>query len=192
MTIMIIGLVLFLGTHGIRIYADGWRSALIAKRGEATWQGMFSVISLVGFILIIWGYGDARVTTSVLWTPPVWTKHLAALLILLSFVLITVAYVPGTKIKSMIGHPMIVGVKLWAFGHLISNGNLVDVILFGAFLVWAILDFRTSRRRDKAAGTRYAVVGIQRDAIAVVIGLGVGLVFALYLHGMLIGVTPFG
>ena len=192
MTIMIIGLVLFLGMHGIRIYADGWRSAQIAKRGEAAWLGMFSVISLVGFILIIWGYGDARVTTSVLWTPPLWTKHLAALLILLSFVLITAAYVPGTRIKSIIGHPMIVGVKLWAFGHLITNGSLVDVILFGAFLVWAILDFRTSRRRDKAAGTRYAFVGVQRDAIAVVIGLAIGLVFALYLHGMLIGVTPFG
>ena len=192
MTVMLIGLVLFLGMHSVRIYADDWREAQIAKRGAAAWQGIYTIISLIGFILIIWGYGNARGTTAVLWHPPTWTIYPAAVLIVASAILITVTYVPGTKIKAVIGHPMLAGVKLWAFGHLISNGTLLDVILFGSFLVWSILDFRTSRRRDKSAGTRYEFVSYQRDAIAIVVGLVVGVVFAFYLHGRLIGVTPFG
>lgn len=192
MTIMLIGLVLFLGMHSVRIFADTWREAQIAKRGAAAWQGFYTLISLLGFIMIIWGYGDARGSTSVLWYPPVWTKYPAVLLIVASAILITATYVPGTKIKAVIGHPMLAGTKLWAFGHLITNGTLQDVILFGAFLVWAILDFRTSRQRDKRTGTRYEFVGYQRDAIAIVVGLAVGIVFAVYLHARLIGVAPFG
>ena len=191
MTILIIGLVLFLGMHSVRIYAEDWREAQINKRGKTIWLAFYALISLLGLILIIWGYGDARVETQVLWYPPVWTKHLAALSVLLGFVLIVAADVKGTMIKVKIGHPMIAGVKLWAFGHLISNGALVDVILFGSFLVWAILDFRASRQRDKAAGTTYEFLGYHRDMIVIAIGLVVGIVFVLYLHGMLIGVTPF-
>lgn len=188
---MIIGLILFLGMHSIRIYASDWRDAQVRKRGEQTWQGLYSLISILGFVLIIWGYGDARADTQMLWHPPIWTKHLAALLILPAFVLFIAAYVPGTKIKSKIGHPMIVSVKLWAFGHLITNGSLLNTILFAAFLLWSILDFRASRQRDKAAGTTYAFVGYSRDMIAITIGLAAGIVFSLYLHGMWIGVNPF-
>ena len=191
MTIMIIGLILFLGMHSVRIYANAWREEQINKRGKLIWQGFYAVVSLIGFILIIWGYGDARVETQVLWYPPVWTKHLAALLILISIIFIVAADLPGSKIKSKIGHPMIVGVKLWAFGHLITNGALVDVILFGSFLLWAILDFRAARQRDKAVGRSYEFLGYQRDILVIVIGLVIGVVFALYLHNMLIGVTPF-
>ena len=138
MTILIIGLILFLGMHSVRIFASDWREAQINKRGQKVWLAFYALISLLGFILIIYGYGEARVVTQVLWTPPVWTKHLAAVFVLLGFVLIVAADVKGTKIKAKVGHPMVAGVKLWAFGHLISNGALVDVILFGSFLVWAI------------------------------------------------------
>lgn len=191
MTIMILGLIFFLGVHSIRIYANSWRGEQINKRGKNVWQGIYTLISLLGFILIIWGYGDARVETLVLWYPPIWTKHLAALFVLISFIFFVAADLPGTKIKSKIGHPMIVGVKLWAFGHLITNGALVDIILFGSFLLWAILDFRAARQRDKENDVSYEFLGYRRDILAVAIGLVIGIVFALYFHNMLIGVTPF-
>ena len=192
MIILIIGLILFLGTHSVRIYAFDWREGQIRKRGEKVWQGIYSLISLLGFVLIIWGYGEARAETQILWNPPIWTKHLAALLTIPAFILLFTPYIPGTKIKTKIGHPMILGVKLWALAHLISNGALVDIVLFGSFLLWAILDFRASRMRDRAAGTIYIFQGYKRDVIAIIIGLVTWAVFALYLHGLLIGVKPFG
>ena len=191
MLLLIIGLILFLGMHSVRIYASDWRAEQISKRGENTWMGFYSLVSIIGFLLIIWGYGDARLDTQILWHPPAWTKHLAALLILPAFILFVAAYVPGSKIKATLGHPMILGTKLWAFAHLLSNGALVNVILFASFLLWAILDFRTSRRRDKAAGTTYEFISYSRDAIATVVGLVAWAGFSIYLHGMWIGVKPF-
>ena len=126
------------------------------------------------------------------WNPPLWTYHLSALLTVPSFILLTAAYVPGNRIRfAALGHPMVVGVKLWAFAHLVSNGRLADVLLFGSFLAWALLDFRSARRRGAgAAAAPRATVG--RDVATVVIGLAAWAVFALTLHGPLIGVRPFG
>ncbi|WP_455209105.1 NnrU family protein [Kaarinaea lacus] len=192
MLAMIAGLLLFLGTHSVRIFAEDWRNRQISQRGENTWMGLYSVIALTGFVLIVWGYGQARLAPDIIWQPPLWTKHLAAVLTLPSFILLAAAYVPGTKIKTIVGHPMILSVKLWAIAHLLANGNLADIILFGAFLLWAILDFRTSRHRDKAAGTRYQSIGISRDIIAVVVGVIAWVAFSAVLHNWLIGVKPFG
>ena len=133
-----------------------------------------------------------RKVTPLLYDPPIWTRHAAAALVLGAFVLIAAAYVKGTRIKARVGHPMIAGVKIWAFAHLIANGTLADVVLFGAFLAWAVADYLASRRRDRAAGTVYAVGPVSRDVIAVVVGLVAWAVFALWLHGPLIGVRPFG
>jgi len=192
MLTMIVGLLLFLGTHSIRVFAENWRNRQISERGEKTWQGIYSVIALAGFLLIIWGYGQARLEPLVVWQPPVWTKHLAALLTLPAFILLVAAYVPGTKIKTMIGHPMVLGVKLWALAHLLANGMLADIILFGSFLLWSVLDYRASRTRDKAAGMVYQAAGISRDIIAIVVGIFAWAAFAIVLHGWLIGVKPFG
>lgn len=192
MTLLIVGLLLFLGSHSIRIVAESWRAGQIARRGEVAWKRIFSLVSLAGFALVVYGYGQARGTPVVLWVPPLWTRHLAALLMLPSFVLIAAAYVRGNRIKAAVGHPMVAGVKVWAFAHLIANGNLADVVLFGAFLAWAIVDFIAARRRDRAAGTRYPVGRPFRDAVTVGAGLvGWGL-FAWVLHGPLIGVRLFG
>ena len=191
MVYLIIGVILFLGTHSIRIFADDWREQQISKRGEQAWQGVYSLLSLAGFILLIWGFGEARAETHFLWHPPVWTKHLAALFTLISFIFLTAVYVPGTKIKARFGHPMILGVKLWAFAHLIANGSVADVVLFGSFLLWAILDFRASRRREKHARDIPIFISYKRDAIAIIIGGALWYVFAFYLHGLLIGVKPF-
>jgi uncharacterized membrane protein len=191
MAYLIAGLVIFLGAHSVRIVADDWRAARIASWGEGKWKIVYSLVSIAGFVLIVYGYGEARLVPTVLYTPPVWTRHLAALLTLPAFILIVAAYVKGTRIKARIGHPMIVGVKLWAFAHLLSNGTLADVVLFGAFLVWAVLDYLAARRRDRAAGTVYPVGPVSRDLIAIGAGGLAWAIFAFMLHGPLIGVRPF-
>lgn len=192
MSLLILGLVLFLGAHSVRIHAGDWREAQIARLGEMRWKGVYSLISAVGLGLIIWGYGEARVNSPVLWPTPNWTRHLAALLTLPVFILLVAAYLPGSHIKAAVGHPMVAGVKLWAVAHLLANGNLSDATLFGAFLIWAVLDFITARRRDRLAGRTYPVLGWSRDAMAIVIGLVAWVLFAVYGHAWLIGVRPFG
>ena len=192
MTILILGLLIFLGAHSVRIFADGWRTRQLARLGEGKWKGLYSVVSAVGLVLIVWGYGLARAEPTILWMPPLWTRHVAALLTVPAFILIVAAYVPGNRIKAGLGHPMVAGVKVWAFAHLLANGTLAGVILFGAFLAWAMADFASARRRDRRAGTVYPAGTIARDAVAVIVGLIAWAAFAFYLHGWLIGVRPFG
>lgn len=192
MTLLILGLALFLGVHSTRIVADGWRTATIARVGEKPWKAIYSVLSIAGFVLLVIGYGAARQSPVVLYTPPVWTKHLAALLTIPAFVLLAAAYVPGNAIKRAIGHPMVAGVKLWALAHLLANGTLADVLLFGGFLAWSVLSFTAARRRDRAAGTVYRQGPASRTVVTVAIGLAAWAAFAFALHRPLIGVAPFG
>jgi len=192
MTLLIAGLIVFLGVHSVRIFADDWRTARVAAMGPLAWKAVHSVISIAGFALIVYGYGLAREAPVDLWNPPLFTRHLASLLTLPVFVLIAAAYVPGTHIRAALKHPMILGVKAWALAHLLANGRLADVVLFGAFLAWAILDFRAARLRDRKLGTTCPAKGALRDIVVVVIGLAAWAVFALMLHGPLIGVRPFG
>ena len=192
MTMLVLGLVLFLGVHSVRILADDWRAATIARRGEGAWKGVFSLISVVGLVLIVWGYGLARQQPVVLWTPPRGMNHAAALLTLIAFVLLAATYVPRNHIKARLHHPMVVGVKIWAFAHLISNGSLADVVLFGSFLAWAVLSFSAARRRDRSQDISYAPGTASGTAISVVVGIAAWAVFAFWAHGLLIGVRPFG
>ena len=193
MTALILGLVLFFGIHSARIVADGTRSAFIAKHGANAWKGLYTVLSLTGFALLVWGYGLARQQPTVLWAaPPVWTKHLAALLTLIAFVLVSAAYVPGNGLKAKLHHPMTLGVKVWAFAHLIANNTLADLLLFGGFLVWSIVLFASARRRDRAAGTSYPPGTASRSVLTVVVGVVLWTVFTFWAHRWLIGVRPFG
>jgi uncharacterized membrane protein len=192
MNLLLLGLILFLGIHSVRIFADSFRTSAIAKIGLNPWKGVYTVLSLVGFALIVHGYGQTRIEGGFLWNPPRWTNHVTALLTLFSFIFVAAAYVPGTRIKARLGHPMVMGVKVWAFAHLLSNGRVGDVVLFGAFLAWAVADYISARRRDRAAGTVYVTLGISRDIIAIVGGLVAYVVFAFWLHFWLIGVKPFG
>jgi uncharacterized membrane protein len=189
---LILGLVLFIGVHSLRIFAGSWRDAQVARMGEMPWKGVFALFSIAGLAMIAWGYGLARVDPVVLWVPPPWTRHLAALLTLPAFILLVAAYVPGSHIKAKIGHPMVAGVKIWALAHLLANGNLADVALFGAFLIWAVADFASSRRRDRLAGRSYVAQGWSRDAAVAGIGLLAWAGFAFWGHVWLIGVKPFG
>jgi len=192
MTVLILGLILFLGVHSVRIFADGWRSAQIAQRGAGAWKGRYTLVSLLGFGLILWGYGLARAQPVVLWAPQLWARHLAALLMLFSFILLAAAYVPRNGIKSWLQHPMVLSVKVWALAHLLANHTLADLLLFGSFLVWAVLDFRSARQRDRAANTVYPHGTVAGTLITVVVGVGVWALFAFWAHAWLFGVRPMG
>jgi uncharacterized membrane protein len=192
MALLVLGLVIFLGVHSVRIVADGYRSAFIARRGLGAWKGLYSIASLVGFVLIVWGYGQARQHPVVLWPPSGGAYHLGVLLTLLSFILLAAKDVPGNGIKARLHHPMVLGVKVWAFAHLLANHTLADLVLFGSFLVWSIASFAAARRRDRAAGTVYPPGRLSRTLLTVGVGVALWLVFALWLHGWLIGVRPFG
>jgi uncharacterized membrane protein len=188
----IIGLMLFFSTHSARIFAEDNRAQHIAHYGMAKWKLAYSMVSIVGLGLIVWGYGQTRLDPVYLWFPPVWTRHFAALLLLPAFILLVAAYLPGTRMKAALGHPMTLGVKLWALAHLISNGTLADVLLFGSFLAWSIAAYSSARKRDRAQGLVRASGRFSRDALAVLIGAGLWFVFARHLHAVLFGVAPFG
>lgn len=192
MTLLLLGLVIFLGVHSARIVADRWRADTIARVGEKPWKGIYSLLSIAGFVLIVIGYGAAREAPIALYAPPAWARHLAALLTVPAFVLLVAAYVPGNAVKRAVGHPMVLGVKLWALAHLLANGTLADVVLFGTFLLWAVASFTAARRRDRATGTVYPRGPVVRTVLTVVVGLLAWAVFAFALHRPLIGVAPFG
>ena len=189
---LIAGLLIFLGSHSIGVAAPDWRARQAARMGEGSWKLAYSAVSIIGLFLVIWGYGVARANPVVLWNAPAFTRHVTALLTVIGFVLVAAAYVPRTRIKAALGHPMTVGIALWALGHLLINGRLAALILFGSFLVWATLVYVVRRARDREAGRTYPAGGIARDAIAIAIGIVASGAFAFYLHGPLTGIRPFG
>ena len=191
MTLLILGLVIFLGVHSVRVFADGWRTGVLARRGENAYKGLHSLASVLGFALIVWGYGAARQQPVVVWLPPVWTRHLAALLTVPAFVLLVAAYVPGNVIKARLHHPMILGVKVWALAHLLANGNLADVLLFGSFTAWAVLSFRAARQRDRVGHVTYPAGRMGPTAVTIAAALVAWAGFAFWAHAAWIGVRPF-
>ncbi len=194
MTVLLLGLVLFLGIHSVRVVAEDWRQRRIDAMGLNGWKGAYSLVSAVGLALIVWGYGLARAEPAVLWVPPKGMAHAASLLTLVAFVLLAAAYVPRNRIKSKLRHPMVLGVKVWALAHLLSNGTLADVLLFGSFLLWAVLSFKAARRRDEEALVSGWPAHSTTPNTLTAVGIGVvaWAVFAFWAHGVLIGVRPFG
>jgi uncharacterized membrane protein len=190
MILLILGLIIFLGMHSTRVFASDWRRRQIARLGEGPWKGLYALASLIGIVLIVVGFGAARMNPVLLYAPPAWLRHLNSVFTLIAFVLVAAAYVPRNHFKQGIGHPMLAGVKAWALGHLLSIGMLHDVVLFGAFLVWAILDFAASRRRDRAAGAIYPAGTLAGDILAIVVGVIVWAAVAFWLHQLLIGMNP--
>lgn len=191
MSLLILGLLLFLGVHSVRIVAEGWRTRLRTQWGEGAWKGLYSVASIAGIVLICIGYGQARAQPVLLWPSPVWTRHLAALLMIPAFVMLVAAYVPGNAIKARLKHPMLLGVKTWALAHLLANGNVADLLLFGGFLAWAVFCYRAARRRDAAEGVVYPPGRTGPTVVTVVVGLAAFAAFAFWGHQALIGVAPF-
>ena len=190
MILLILGLAIFLGTHSIGIFAQDWRQRQILHFGAWGWKGRFALASLVGLVLIIIGFGEARTIAVLIYAPPDLLRRLNVLWTLMAFVLVAAAYVPGNRIKARIGHPMLAGVAIWAFGHLLAKGTLSDVLLFGAFLVWAVTDFVVSSVRDRRAGRVYPPGTRQGDVVTIVVGVVIWIAFAVWLHRRLIGVNP--
>ena len=191
MSYLILGLVIFLGVHSVRVVAEDWRTGVRQRMGEMPYKGIYSVLSLIGFGLIVWGFGVAREMPSMVWTPPTGMRHAASLLTLVSFVFLAAAYVPRNSIKARFHHPMVLGVKTWALAHLLANGSVAHLVLFGSFLVWAVVLFISSRRRDRAQGVQYPAGTAVATGVTVLVGLGAWARFAFVLHGLLIGIRPF-
>ena len=192
MGLLLLGLVLFLGVHSLRMVdGGGLRQRLVARFGDGGYKGLYTLLSLAGFGLIVWGFSLARQEPVLLWPVQTWARHLAAPLVLAAFVLLAAAYVPGNRIKSRLHHPMVLGVKVWALAHLLANNTLADELLFGSFLVWAVLNFRSARVRDRAAKTVYAPGSLSATLLTIVVGIVAWALFAFWGHAWLIGVRPF-
>lgn len=189
MSLLVLGLVLFLGVHSVSIVAPAWRDGQVARRGERAWKGVYALVSLVAFVLLIYGYGLARQAPVVLYSPPAALRHLALLLMLPVFPLLFAAYMPG-RIQRAAKHPMLLAVKFWAAAHLLANGTLADVLLFGAFLVWAVADRISVKRRGAPRSVPGAPPSAFNDIVALVGGLVVYVVFLFWAHHWLIGVAP--
>jgi uncharacterized membrane protein len=188
MSLLIVGLVLFLGVHSVAIVAPALRARTVQRLGEGAWKGSYALISLIGFVMICYGFGLARHTAAVVYAPPTWARHAALIVMLPVFPLLLAAYLPG-RIKSAAKHPMLAAVKLWAFAHLLANGSLADVLLFGGFLAWAVVD-RISLKRRPAQALRTAPPGPWNDVIAVILGLAIYALMIALGHLRLFGVSP--
>ena len=209
MTQLILGLILFLGAHSVRILADGWRDQTIAAYGEKAFKGVYTLVAILGFYLLVVGYGEARLQPLVLWNPPILTKHISILLMLLSSILLIATYIPRNHFKMRLKHPMVLSVKVWALSHLLANGNLADLVLFGSFLIWAVLNFRSARARDRAlllnlnvteeaAGESIAESEsahqpkLLSTIITLVGGIAIWALITFVLHAKVVGVAPMG
>ena len=209
MTQLILGLILFLGAHSVRIWADGWRNQTIEAYGEKTFKGVYALVSILGFYLLVVGYGEARLQTVALWNPPIFTKHISLLLMLFSSILLMATYIPRNHFKMRLGHPMVLSVKVWALSHLLANGNLADLVLFGSFLIWAVLNFRSARVRDRAlllnlndAEDPAAKPLTESEStnqpkllstiITLVGGMAIWALITFVLHAKIVGVSPMG
>lgn len=190
MGVLMLGLVLFLGVHSTRIVAEGWRSSMMRRLGAGTWKGLYALASLVGLGLVVWGFGLARQQPHQLWAPPFFLRHVMWLLTLVSFILLAATYVPRNAIKARLHHPMVLAVIFWAVGHLLVNGNVAHVVLFGSFLVWATLSFRAARARDRAALSLYPAGTVSGTVTTVLVGALAWAGVAFWAHGLLIGIRP--
>lgn len=185
MTLLIAGLVLFLGVHTLTTLREP-RAVLIGRIGEGPYKGLYSLVAAVGLVLIVWGFGRYRADGYIpVWDPPLGLRHLTLLLMWVSFVALAAAYAPAGKIKGLLRHPMLVGVKVWALAHLLANGDLGSVILFGSLLAWAVYDRIAVKRRGDAGAPRSGFTA--GDVIAVAVGT-VAYVAMFWLHPLLIGV----
>lgn len=188
---LLTGLALFLGIHSLQSLAPEVRQRAQLRLGVWGYKAVYASIAALGFYLIVQGYGLARIDTVQIWTPPAGIQHATLLLMWFAMVLLAASYVPGNHIKAKLRHPMTLSVKVWAFGHLLANGALADMLLFGSFLVWSILVFRAARRRDRMR-LNYSPEGNTLSTwLTVFLGTGLWAAFALGdLHLWLIGVNP--
>ncbi|MDB4837343.1 NnrU family protein [Marinomonas sp.] len=195
MLTLMVGLVIFFAVHSIRLVAPDWRETnMMGRKGMIQWRTRFGMISLLATAFIIMGYQEARLEPVWLWFPPLFTRHITSLLMLMALFFVGAAIIPKTFTRKKTGYPFLIAVKLWAVAHLLSNGNLADVILFGSFLAWSVVSYVIFRKRDRAADVKASVVipeaSIRFDFLAVSFALGSTFFIIAFLHKALIGVSP--
>lgn len=190
MLLLMLGLCVFLGVHSLRVGGDALRTQCIASLGAARFKMVYTFLSLAGFVALVYGFGLARDTPMVLWTPPPALKPVAYLLTLVSMVFIAAVYVPGNAIKARLHHPMVLSVKSWALAHLLVNGTLAHLVLFGSMLLWSMVLFKASRARDRANQVVYAPGNLASTVFTLECGIALWLLFAGWAHGWLIGIQP--
>ncbi|MDW9741411.1 NnrU family protein [Sinorhizobium meliloti] len=191
MAILVLGIIIFLGMHLVRVVAPGFRAGIIDSRGKGTWMGLYTIVSLVGLCLIIYGFSRARGETGMLYDPPTFLRHIALLLMLVAFIVLAAGFLPAGRIAVALKHPQVLSIKIWALAHLLANGETSSVLLFGSFLAWAVI-LRISLKRRERAGEKVLPVfkSARNDVLAVVIGLVAFVLFVWKLHELLIGVQP--
>jgi uncharacterized membrane protein len=190
MAMLVLGLVIFLGLHSTRIVSESGRESAIARVGEGPWKGIYSALSAIGLVLIVWGFARARYNASQLWTPPSGARHVTMLLMLVALILLASSHFKRSHTAVMTHHPMLWSVLLWSVGHLIANGSAADVLLFGAFLVWSVADLASSYARDRRNGVVYPAPQLAATAGAVAVGLVFYVVLLGGVHLWLFGVSP--
>ncbi|MBP1861156.1 NnrU family protein [Rhizobium herbae] len=191
MALLVLGIVIFLGMHLVRVVAPGLRASVIERNGKNAWMGIYTVISLIGLGLIVYGFGEARAVTGMLYNPPVFLKHISLLLMLLAFICLAAGFLPAGRIAVMVKHPQILSIKIWALAHLLANGETSSVLLFGSFLAWAVIMRISMKRRQRAGELVLPVFRSARyDLFAILIGVAAYLLFIWKLHELLIGVAP--
>jgi len=189
--VMILGLVLFFGVHTLTTQRE-MRAQVIAASGEGGYKIGYMLVSLLGFVLIVWGFAHYRATGMwEIWTPPTALKHLAVALMLPAVILVVASYIRG-RIYTRLKHPMLAGIKLWAAAHLLANGDLGSIILFGSFLGWAVFDRISLKHRADSGAPPIPVGGPSNDLIAVAVGIVAYLALAFAFHPVVIGVPVFG
>ncbi len=185
MTLLILGLVMFLGVHSVRIFAADWRDAQIAARGENAWKGLYSIAAIVGLVVLIYGYGVARDAAGTLYTPPPWGRPVLHVAMPIALVFFVASQLPMGHLKKRFGHPMLWGIIIWSAAHLLANGDAASVLLFAGFLAWSLIDLMSAKQRpnsDSSAAKAWP------DLAALIIGFGVTGIFAAFMHQWLIGV----
>jgi uncharacterized membrane protein len=191
LAVMILGLVLFLGVHTLTTQR-AMRARLIASWGEGGYKAGYAVVALLGLVLIVWGFAHYRATGWIdVWYPPKALKHITVALMLPAVILVVAAYIRG-RIYTALKHPMLAGVKLWAAAHLLANGDLGSIILFGSFLAWAVFDRISLKRRADSGASPIPVGGLGNDLIAMAVGLVAYLALAFAFHPIVIGVPVVG
>jgi uncharacterized membrane protein len=188
MSQLLVGIIIFLGVHSISIVNEPWRDRMADRLGVWTWKGIYSIVALVGLILIIRGYGEARTEVVELYYTPAWLQHISLILLIPVFPLLVGAYAPG-RIKAAVEHPMLLATKLWAAAHLLANGTLADLVLFGSLLLWVFADLLSVSKRQprQIPGAPHSKFN---DWLAIVVGLALYLAFLFWFHEMLFGVSP--
>ncbi|QLF68270.1 NnrU family protein [Peteryoungia desertarenae] len=189
MTLLIVGIILFLATHMVRVVAPGFRNQMIVRFGEGGWKGIYSGLSAVTLAILVWGYAVAPTVN--IWFPPTWTGHLTTTIMIFAMICLVAAFLPAGHIAVKTKHPMVLSVKIWAFAHLIANGDVASVLLFVAFLAWGVI-LRINLKRRQAAGDAKLrpFVSAKHDVMAVVIGLVAWAAITMWLHKIVIGVAP--